>query len=647
MTIDPTNRANPDVSKISAITINLRGGDEHSFDAVLEQKAEKEDMGAFAPRWSADAPKGGRVVLARALKESSAVPLFLAQTFVQSLRDVGYDSTTSALCEHIDNAIGAEAKEIRVLFRQTGKKGELKTDILVQDNGTGMAPNVLKVATSFGGSMAFNNRKGIGRFGMGMKTAGLSIAPAIEIISWQEAGAYYRMVLDTVAIGRDKANLIQLDDPEYLPTLDTDITSFFTNPMGFPKDSREQSLLAPHGIDVSDALGSSGTIVYMPDCDRLSSATARTLVEDATKTFAHVYRRTITKGLRIYVNNRLVEASDPTLSMATARHVRFPALDDVPVKTSRLVTSRRVSVSPAAGAPVTYDVLIRIYALPIREWSKLTRKALSDIGVFNDQNVSMLRNDREVFAGHVTKLGQRHSSAAWYRIEIDFPGELDEAFGVASNKQGVRMKDFVIDAIKKAIGDDLASIRADVEQVQAQNAMEKKGSGPSPAEMRANEADPFQPEQLDARLGPEDQAQMEENLRGLAIGLRRENETEEEAFQRVKASRYIIRFHHDKFWPFYVVDHKFGRVILTINTAHPFYSKLYEPLINRTSGGDGEELAEAVKAQPDNLATMLDLMLLSMARAQSLLSQDNEDAAETFETFRQSWSNSLRIQMSK
>jgi Histidine kinase-, DNA gyrase B-, and HSP90-like ATPase len=56
--------------------------------------------------------------------------------------------------------------------------------------------------------MAFNNREGIGRFGMGMKTAGLSIAPAIEIISWQEPNAYYRMVLDSVAIGRDKSNLI-------------------------------------------------------------------------------------------------------------------------------------------------------------------------------------------------------------------------------------------------------------------------------------------------------------------------------------------------------------------------------------------------------------------------------------------------------
>ena len=266
-------------------------------------------------------------VLNRALKKSAAVPLFLAQTFIQSLRDVGYDSTTSAICEHIDNGIGAEATEIRVYIRQGGKKGTLKTDILVYDNGFGMAPNVLKVATSFGGSMVFNNRDGIGRFGMGMKTAGLSMAPAMEIMSWQEKGAVYRTILDTDAIGRDKSNTLTVGEPEYLETLDADVAGILMTPMSFPRDAGEQSLLAPHGVHLKDALEVSGTIVYMPDCDRLTSATAKTLVEDATKTFGHVYRRQIDKELKIFVNNRLVEAVDPTFSMPTARHTRHPALE--------------------------------------------------------------------------------------------------------------------------------------------------------------------------------------------------------------------------------------------------------------------------------------------------------------------------------
>ncbi len=387
------------------------------------------------------------------------------------------------------------------------------------------------------------------------------MAPAMEIMSWQENGAVYRTILDTDAIGREKSNTLTVGEPEYLETLDADVAGILTTPMSFPRDSNEQVLFASHGVNLKDALGECGTIVYMPECDRLTSATAKTLVEDATKTFGHVYRRKIDKGLKIFVNNRQVEAADPTFSLPTARHTRHSALADVAAKTSRLVTSRAIQFESSVNSVGPCNVQIKIFALPIREW-QFPRKTLSELGVFNDQNISILRNDREVFAGHISKIARRHSTAAWYRIEIDFPGELDEAFGVAANKQGVRMKPFVIEAIKKAIGEDLATIKADIEEVQARRAAEKKEKGPSLSEMKAGEADAFQSEQLDARLTDDQKTQMDENLRGLAVGLRRENETDDEALQRVKASRYIIRFHHDKFWPFYDVEHKFGRVIL-------------------------------------------------------------------------------------
>jgi signal transduction histidine kinase len=127
------------------------------------------------PTWGEEAPRGGKAVLNRIIKEKSTVPLFFGQTLISSLRDVGYNSTTSALCEHVDNAIQWGATEVRVYFRQTGKKGAYETDVLVLDNGSGMAPNILRFATSFGGSMVYDNRSGIGRYGMGMKTASLSL----------------------------------------------------------------------------------------------------------------------------------------------------------------------------------------------------------------------------------------------------------------------------------------------------------------------------------------------------------------------------------------------------------------------------------------------------------------------------------------
>ena len=64
--------------------------------------------------WSNEAPRGGRAVLNRMLREGTKVPLFLGQTFINSLRDVGYNNTIWAVCEHVDNAIEWGATEVRV-----------------------------------------------------------------------------------------------------------------------------------------------------------------------------------------------------------------------------------------------------------------------------------------------------------------------------------------------------------------------------------------------------------------------------------------------------------------------------------------------------------------------------------------------------
>ena len=596
-----------------------------------------------APRWSPDAPRGGRAVLTRVLKESAAVPLFLGQNFVQSLRDVGYDSTTSALCEHVDNSIGGGATEVRIYFRQIGRRGAQQTDVLVYDNGHGMSPAVLQVATSFGGSMSYGSREGIGRFGMGMKTAALSLAPAVEIYSWQEPRAYYRMILDTNAIGRDKANLISLPEPEFMAELQSEIAEFFVQPMGFPKQRSEQVLLGDTA-DANDALGSSGTIVYMPDCDRLSYATAKSLVEHCVKEMARVYRRYIAGGLKLWVNNRPVEAVDPTFSMLNARHA---AIEGLKTRTSRLVAAKKVRIE-RGGSHKPVEITVKLFALPIDEWSDLPRKVQkNDLGVFSGHNISVLRNDREVFAGYLSDIVKRHGDTNWFRIEIDFPGELDEAFGVAANKQGVRLKGHVFEAINREIGDEVSSVRDEIKRVQTKRSTAKRPDVPSASETRATEADAFQPESLDAELTAVQREQMDENLRGLAVVLKREGEADEAAFERVRQSKYLITYRHDEYWPFYHVENKFGRIILTINTAHPFYAELYEPLTRATTpdAGDGEAAEPAATPTPGGPSVILELMLFSLARAQSVLGRENPDAAKIFDTLRRKWSEAFRIQV--
>lgn len=594
--------------------------------------------------WGQNAPRGGKAVLTRILKEGATVPLFFAQTLIQSLRDVGYNHTTSALCEHVDNALQAAATEIRVLFRQTGRAGSFRTDVAVYDNGRGMSPNVLKVATSFGGSTSFNNRADIGRFGMGMKTAALSMSPTLELYSWQERSAFYNMTLDVEGIGKERANLVELPDPQLLTTLPDEVSELFTRALSWPKDRTEQELFAGDA-QLAERLGASGTIVYMPNCDHLSYARAQNLATHAIQEMSRVYRRFIAKGLRLYVNNRLVEAFDPTYSIATARHARIP---DLPVKHSRLIVSKQLDVRIHENGEETAPITVKLYKLPIEDWYSLPRKTLkNDLRVFDRLTVSILRNDREVFAGAIPKLTSGHSITHWYRIQIDFPGVLDEAFGVAANKQGVRMKERVYSAIESGIGDDIATMNEEIRRFQTAQASAREAAKPSASETRATEVDHLQGKPLEDDLPPEEKSQIEANLRGLAVSLRRDNETDEEAFQRVRESKYLIAFRHDQFWPFYHVEHKFGRVILWLNTAHPFFGKLYEPVqkieVQRVTD---EEAGEVGPENPhDGPVVALELLLLSLARTQSLLAAKDPEFGRMLETFRREWSESYRIQL--
>ena len=602
--------------------------------------------------WSSDAPRGGRTVLNRILKENAAVPLFFAQTLISSLRDVGYNHTTSALCEHVDNAVEAGATEVRIFYRQSGKKGDYQIDAAVYDNGRGMEPNVLKMATSFGGSLNYNNRDGIGRFGMGMKTAALSMSPVMELYSWQDPAAIYNMILDVEAIGKDRSNAVNLPDPTLNTVLRSELAELFSKPMAWPSDHKEQDLFATDADNLADRLGSHGTIVYMPACDHLSSRKARTLCEHAVSEMARIYRRSISNGLKLYVNNRRVEAFDPTYSMASARHVRM--LAEGTTTTSRLVLSRPIDIPVTENDPARVaQIVAKVFRLPIEEWSDLEPKVRkNDLRIFDGLTVSILRNGREVFAGGLPKLTTQHSVTNWYRVQIEFPGLLDEAFGVASNKQGVRMKDYVLERIREAIGSDISKLNDEIKRFQAEKASRIAPAKATASEQRANEVDHLHSkalDTLDSELTEQEREQLDANLHGLAVTLRRDEETDDQAFDRVKASKYLIDFKHDEYWPFYHVDHKFGRIILTINTAHAFFDQLYNPLRELARKPAVEEIEEGSAADPKHVdekpLIALELLLLSLARTQGVLGLRDEEAGRVFDRLRREWSDTYRIQL--
>ncbi len=607
-------------------------------------------------QWGDTAPRGGRAVLNRLLKGDGKVPLFLGQTLIKSLRDQGYNTTTSALCEFVDNSFQWGADEVRVYIVQ-GKRDKTFR-ILVVDNGQGMPSAAQQVAMSFGGSMAYEARVGISRFGMGMKTAGLSISPTLDNYTWQEPRAYYNVTLDVNEIGKDRSNLLEVPTPQLNDDLPSDIVDIITRPTAWPKNPQEsQTLLATSRDELHDRLGRSGTIVYLPDCDRLSFKKEQTLAEHAIKEMGRVYRWFIAQGKRLYVNNRLVEAFDPTYQMATARHTRVEGLTET---RSRLIFSKPIDVPIADGSSKMTRVTVKLFALPYEAWIGLGRKTLkNDLQVYGDFTVSFMRNHREVdIAATVRAISiNKHATNNWLRLEIDFNGEADEGFGIASNKQGVRLRDFAAEKIRDLIEEPLAALRKEIAEIKAKHVALKSSSTVSEAEQRATGAEGLQGKSLPVDAESDEQkADLEKNLRALAIGLKRDSETDDQAFERVKKSRFLTRTVHNDYHPFFDSEYKYERIILTINTAHPFYQRVWEPLqsLTRTTaagGTPGED--EDAEANPDTVNTCtevlvgLQLLFFSLARTQAQLAghDKDEERKQLFKNFRKEWSSNLETQL--
>ena len=148
---------------------------------------------------------------------------------------------------------------------------------------------------------------------------------------------------------------------------------------------------------------------------------------------------------------------------------------------------------------------------------------------------------------------------------------------------------------------------------------------------------------------------MKANLRGLATSLRLENETDDEAFSRVKESKFLTDIRHQEEAPFYSTEYRFGKLILRVNSAHPFYQKVWQPLAELSSAAplankSDEFGADATAAGDAGRRALLGLrlLLLSLARAQVQMTTNGESQAEhaqLFRNLRKSWSEVLETQL--
>ena len=113
--------------------------------------------------------------------------LYQLETMADGFRNTGYKSIYNALAELVDNSAEEDVKAKNVFI--IGTEDEYGNDqriskYAVLDDGLGMTDDVLSKCLKIGFSTR-RERKGMGRFGVGLPQASFYASPRVEVYTWQ------------------------------------------------------------------------------------------------------------------------------------------------------------------------------------------------------------------------------------------------------------------------------------------------------------------------------------------------------------------------------------------------------------------------------------------------------------------------------
>jgi Histidine kinase-, DNA gyrase B-, and HSP90-like ATPase len=493
--------------------------------------------------------------------------------FIQSTRDSGYKGTVSAIAELVDNALEASARRIDIHIRKLPDGDDFEVAVL--DDGTGMDAETLTEALRFGGTTRFNSRKGLGRFGMGLPNASLSQARRIDVFTWQDGEPPVTSYLDVDQIVSGTLSAIPKPMRHALPS--------------FAKGKK------------------SGTLVLWTRCDRLDHRRVSTIEKRLHAGIGRIFRHFIWAGTVIMLNGKKIEPIDPIFLRASFNDGNAKQFQEV-------VTLEITTDSENPSSPVA-EIEILFTELPVAEWHELSNDEKRARGVANGAGVSIVRGKREVdFGWFFMGAKRRENYDDWWRCEIRFNPDLDDAFGITHTKQQIRPKEYLVEALQPIIEDTAKALNSRVRQKHLNLKTEKTGG--EAEKLAAKRHDRLRP--IPKTKGQNGDARI------LADLADRHARVRDALAEKGADTKYLLVSDEQETGPFFKPVVSDGVLVAVLNSDHLFYRKFYEPLVSQ----NGLESSKA--------AHMVNLMLLAATRAEALF--NGKDERKTLAKFRKEWS---------
>jgi Histidine kinase-, DNA gyrase B-, and HSP90-like ATPase len=552
------------------------------------------------------------------------VRLFEDANALDSLRNSDFDAV-SAYGEVIDNSIQADAHNIRILFQNDGANHDHIACVVFGDDGCGMNAPTLHSCLKIGWSSRYNERGGIGRFGVGMTMAAIHECKRIEVFSKQSGSPWLRTYIDLDEVARGNMDAIPDPAPARLP--------------------QEYEHLAGK---------EAGTVVIWSKYDRQSSS-LNVLRRDADCWIGRTFRYFIWEGINISVDGEVVKAIDPLYSRTDK--TRFP--DDPKARVfDDIVFNWPVDQHDAPpGSPVEAPIRIRMSLLPEELRPEQGSGGSAEAKArFIDQNegVSILRNRREVFYGPIPYWKaagpgwpQFEDKDRWWGCEISFDAVLDRAFTVKNIKRGAEPVRQLKATIKSEIFPTRHKCLEEVDRVWEVAKQRKRIERLSTVEAEGVDrlADHLPAEQV-AKATPTDKSELDRAKDFESEANRYVNQARNNASEQEKAA-YVALFSSQPFtilettWKgpnFIDASHLGGRSVIEYNMSHPFFAHVYRLLdsLHDGRGGDPYEVSLQLKA-------MIDLLIIAYAKSEAKFAPDADMSAEQFvENIRVNWGQYLQ-----
>ena len=558
----------------------------------------------------------------KAIKENNdrRVPAILSGQALNSFRDSGY-SLSDALGEVIDNSLDAKANNIYVQLDRSQKKTKSKKKyvncIIIVDDGLGMDAETLQYYPQLGFSSRYMSTQTIGKYGVGAKLAALNYCRRIDVWSRTDAKQEWLHV--------------HFDLDEALEQ---------------EKNGEEVTIAAPTTNSIAQDLKSlfpsdSGTVVVWSKVDRLEDGRkapdAEMLRHQVEKELSRMFRYFIDGGINIKVNNTKLFPHDPLFlmertwsdkrlskyytSLSKTEERERPTVAEAAKK--RHFPARRIGSDKIEINGFIATLTVTLYPKEVaREPGSGGDDLAKELKIpENEGCISFVRLDREINYTNVPRIFHRGVQAEdrFIGIEVNFPPDLDDYFGVRNVKRGVEPYEDLRTEIRNRLKKYLSEARGELENIRGEvlrEIQDRKGEHKPIVERVAKANRTLPKSRAKSLYTPEKKEKILSQLAQDAVG--KDEQKQEEYKERIKDLPFVIETVDFPGTSFIDIQHIDDQVIIRINERHRFYEEMWQPvrsIAERTPGNiSGQEASKAAKRTLEALS----LLIVAYGKAESM-----------------------------